>query len=104
MTEYITKKDKQEDKPQYITRKEKKKIDLGEIVSKALNKKEDKPQYITKKQKSFITKKSPEEIREREMTRKNKMGGGSMRSMYGSGGSACAQIKGFGKARRPIKR
>ena len=89
---------------EYITRKEKKKIDLGEIVSKALNKKEDKPQYITKKQKSFITKKSPEEIREREMTRKNKMGGGSMRSMYGSGGSACAQIKGFGKARRPGKR
>ena len=89
---------------EYITRKEKKKIDLGEIVSKALNKKEDKPQYITKKQKSFITKKSPEEIREREMTRKNKMGGGSMRSMYGSGGSACAQIKGFGKARRPKKR
>jgi hypothetical protein len=70
MTEYITKKDKQEDKPQYITRKEKKKIDLGEIVSKALNKKEDKPQYITKKQKSFITKKSPEEIRERGMTEK----------------------------------
>ena len=32
------------------------------------------------------------------------MGGGMMRSMYGSGGSACAQIKGFGKARRPGKR
>jgi hypothetical protein len=106
---------------EYITRKEKKKIDLGEIVSKSLNKKdkkfaeekpkyitkkkqEDTTQYITKKQPAFITKKSPEEIREREMTRKNKMGGGSMRSMYRSGGSACAQIKGFGKARRPIKR
>ena len=75
MTEYITKKDKQEDKPQYITRKEKKKIDLGEIVSKSLNKQdkkfaEEKPQYITKKQKPFITKKSPEEIRERGMTEK----------------------------------
>ena len=35
--------------------------------------------------------------------RKKAMGGGMMRSMYGSGGSACAQIKGFGKARRPNK-
>ena len=70
MTEYITKKDKKEDKPQYIT---KKKIDLDKIVSKAINKQEDKPQYITlknKKQKPFITKKSPEEIRERGMTEK----------------------------------
>ena len=40
---------------EYITRKDKK---------------EDKPQYITKKQKPFITKKSPEEIRERGMTEK----------------------------------
>ena len=31
MTEYITRKDKKEDKPQYITKK-KKKIDLGKIV------------------------------------------------------------------------
>ena len=70
MTEYITRKDKKENKPQYIT---KKKIDLDKIVSKAINKQEDKPQYITlknKKQKPFITKKSPEEIRERGMTEK----------------------------------
>ena len=69
MTEYITKKDKKEDKPQYITKK-KNKIDLGKIVSEAMNKQEDKPQYITKKQKPFITKKLPEEIRERGMTEK----------------------------------
>ena len=89
MTEYITRKDKKEDKPQYITKK-KNKIDLGKIVSEAMNKQEDTPQYITKKkpqyitkkkqedtpqyitkkQKPFITKKSPEEIRERGMTEK----------------------------------
>ena len=70
MTEYITRKDKkdpEEFESKYIQRK-KKKINLDEIVSKALNK-ENKPQYITKKQK-FITKKSPEEIRERGMTEK----------------------------------
>ena len=49
---------------------EKNKIDLGKIVSEAMNKQEDTPQYITKKQKPFITKKSPEEIRERGMTEK----------------------------------
>ena len=70
MSEYITRKDKkdpEEFESKYIQRK-KKKINLDEIVSKALNK-ENKPQYITKKQK-FITKKSPEEIRERGMTEK----------------------------------
>ena len=39
----------------------------------------------------------------KKKNRKKAMGGGSMRSMYGSGGSVCAQIKGFGKARRPNK-
>ena len=69
---------------------------MDEIVSKALNKEEDKPKYITKKQK-FITKKSPEEIREREMTRTNKMGGG--RIMYKSGMRVCKLAKkGKGKA------
>ena len=38
------------------------------------------------------------------LKRQGLKGGGMMRSMYGSGGSACAQIKGFGKARRPGKR
>ena len=33
----------------------------------------------------------------------NKMAKGG-RANYGSGGKACAQIKGFGKARRPNKR
>ena len=80
---------------EYITKK-KKKINLDEIVSKALNKEEDKPKYITKKQK-FITKKSPEEIREREMTRTEKMGGG--RIMYKSGMRVCKLAKkGKGKA------
>ena len=42
----------------------------------------------------------------KKKNRKKAMGGGMMsnRSMYGSGGSACAQIKGFGIARRPGKR
>ena len=98
MSEYITKKDKkdpEEFESKYIQRK-KKKINLDKIVSKALNKEEDKPKYITKKQK-FITKKSPEEIREREMTRTEKMGGG--RIMYKSGMRVCKLAKrGKGKA------
>ena len=98
MSEYITKKDKkdpEEFESKYIQRK-KKKINLDKIVSKALNKEEEKPKYITKKQK-FITKKSPEEIREREMTRTNKMGGG--RIMYKSGMRVCKLAKrGKGKA------
>ena len=78
---------------EYITKK-KKKIDLGEIVSKALNK-EDKPQYITKKQK-FITKKSPEEIKERAM-RGNNMSGGRVGLKSGSKGCKLA-MKGKGRA------
>ena len=100
MTEYITKKDKKEDKPQYITKK-KKKIDLGKIVSEAINKQEDKPQYITlknKKQKPFITKKSPQEIREREMIRSKKMGGGMMGRRFGmKKGSKFPDLTGDGK-------
>ena len=72
---------------EYITRK-KKKIDLDEIVSKAMNK-EDKPQYITKKKKDFITKKSPEQIREREMVRKAKGG----RAGFKSGMKVCKLAK-----------
>ena len=78
MSEYITrknKKDPEEFESKYIQRK-KKKINLDEIVSKALNK-EDKPQYITKKQK-FITKKTPEQIQDRE--RMNRASGGRMAS------------------------
>ena len=78
---------------EYITKK-KKKIDLGEIVSKALNK-EDKPQYITKKQK-FITKKSPEEIKERAM-RGNNMSGGRVGLKSVSKGCKLA-MKGKGRA------
>ena len=77
---------------EYITKKNKK-IDLGEIVSKALDK-ENKPQYITKKQK-FITKKSPEEIREREMVKK--ASGGRIGLKSGSKGCKLA-MKGKGRA------
>ena len=63
---------------------DKKKIDLGEIVSKAMNKEtintgKSKP-YITKKENKredkpqYITKKTSEEIREREMVKKAKGG------------------------------
>ena len=72
---------------EYITKK-KKKIDLGEIVSKALNKEEDKPQYITKK--------SPEEIKERAM-RGNNMSGGRVGLKSGSKGCKLA-MKGKGRA------
>ena len=78
---------------EYITKK-KKKIDLGQIVSKAMNK-QDKPQYITKKKKPFITKKSPEQIREREMVRK--ASGGRIGLKAGSKGCKLA-MKGKGRA------
>ena len=84
MSEYITKKDKSDSnefKSKYITKK-KKKIDLGKIVSEAMNKNET-PKYITKKQK-FITKKTPEQIREREMVKKAKGGRAGLR-----GGGIC---------------
>ena len=94
--EYITKKD--EEKTPFITKKkgvtEKKKFNLDDIVSKAMNK-EDKPQYITKKKKNFITKKSPEEIQDRE--RMKRASGG--RIMYKSGMRVCKLAKkGKGKA------
>ena len=81
----------------------KKKIDLGQIVSKAMNKqdkpqyitKKEKPQYITKKKKPFITKKSPEQIREREMVRK--ASGGRIGLKAGSKGCKLA-MKGKGRA------
>ena len=76
----------------YITKK-KKKIDLDEIVSKALNK-EDKPQYITKKQK-FITKKTPEQIQDRE--RMNRASGGRIGLKAGSKGCKLAK-RGRGRA------
>ena len=77
----------------FITKK-KKKINLDEIVSKAMNK-EDKPQYITKKKKDFITKKSPEEIQDRERMRRAKGG----RAGFKSGMKVCKLAKrGKGKA------
>ncbi len=78
---------------EYITKK-KKKIDLGEIVSKAMNK-PDEPQYITKKKKPFVTKKSPEKIREREMVKK--ASGGRIGLKAGSTGCKLA-TKGKGRA------
>jgi hypothetical protein len=77
----------------FITKK-KNKIDLDEIVSKAMNKEEKTP-YITKKKKPFITKKSREEIREREMVKK--ASGGRIGLKAGSKGCKLA-MKGKGRA------
>jgi len=74
----------------YIKRK--KKIDLGEIVSNAMAN-QDTPKYITKKQK-FITKKTPEQIREREMVKKADGG----RAGYRMGGKCKLAKKGKGRA------
>tara|TARA_R100001086_G_C11732363_1_gene230083 strand:- start:75 stop:449 length:375 start_codon:yes stop_codon:yes gene_type:complete len=72
-SKFITKKKKEPTK--YITKK-KQKIDIGKIAADAMKKGATK--YITRKKKNFITKKSPEQIREREMIRSKKMGGGFM--------------------------
>ena len=77
----------------YITKK-KKKIDLDEIVSKAMNK-DKKPEYITKKKKDFITKKTPDEIQDRE--RMNRASGGRIGLKAGSKGCKLAK-KGRGRA------
>ena len=66
---YITKKKGAESK--YITRK-KKKFDLADL-----------PSLQKKKESKFITKKSPQQIREREMVRSKKMGGGMMGRRFG---------------------
>ena len=76
----------------FITKK-KKKIDLDAIVSKAMNKEE--PSYITKKKKPFITKKSPEEIQDRE--RMDRASGGRIGLKAGSKGCKLA-TKGKGRA------
>jgi thiamine kinase-like enzyme len=68
-TKYITKKKGAESK--YITRK-KKKFDLADL-----------PSLQKKKESKFITKKSPQQIREREMVRSKKMGGGMMGRRFG---------------------
>ena len=105
----------------FITKK-KKKIDIGKIAANAMKKKspqyiikkqsgtkptskfitrkdkKESPQYITKKQKPFITKKSPQEIREREMIRSKKMGGGMMGRRFGmKKGSKFPDLTGDGK-------
>ena len=75
MSEYIKKKDKSDSdefQSKYINKK-KKKIDLGKIVSEAMD-----------KNKNFITKKTPEQIREREMVRKAKGGRAGLK-----GGGIC---------------
>ena len=68
-TKYITKKKGAESK--YITRK-KKKFDLADL-----------PSLQKEKQSKFITKKSPQQIREREMIRSKMMGGGMMGRRFG---------------------
>jgi|ETNvirenome_2_30_1030614.scaffolds.fasta_scaffold03395_9 hypothetical protein len=94
-SKYITKKKKEP--PKYITKK-KQKIDLGKIAADAMAKGNaskfitrkkkkfdlaDLPSLQKKKTSKFITKKSPEEIREREMVRSKKMGGGMMGRRFG---------------------
>jgi len=69
---------------EYISKK-KDKIDLDEIVSKAMN----------KKKKNFITKKTPDEIQDRE--RMNRASGGRIGLKAGSKGCKLAK-KGRGRA------
>ena len=89
----------------FITKK-KKKIDIGKIAADAMKKgvtskyitrkdKKKSPQYITKKQKPFITKKTPEQIREREMVKK--ASGGRIGLKAGSRGCKLAK-RGRGRA------
>jgi hypothetical protein len=109
-SKFITKKEKEPTK--YITKK-KKKIDIGKIAANAM-KKGAESKYITRKKKKFdladlpslqkkktskfITKKSPQEIREREMIRSKKMGGGMMGRRFGmKKGSKFPDLTGDGK-------
>jgi hypothetical protein len=107
-SKYITKKKKEPSK--FITKK-KKKIDIGKIAADAMKKGDTK--YITRKKKKFdladlpslqkkktskfITKKSPEEIREREMIRSKKMGGGMMGRRFGMKKGSFPDLSGDGK-------
>ena len=121
-SKYITKKKKEPSK--FITKK-KKKIDIGKIAADAMKKGDTK--YITRKKKKFdladlpslqkkkikrelggvqsepkqskfITKKSPQQIREREMVRSKKMGGGMMGRRFGmKKGSKFPDLTGDGK-------
>ena len=107
-SKYITKKKKEPSK--FITKK-KKKIDIGKIAADAMKKGDTK--YITRKKKKFdladlpslqkkktskfITKKSPEEIREREMMRSKKMGGGMMGRRFGMKKGSFPDLSGDGK-------
>tara|TARA_R100000315_G_C5160588_1_gene92358 strand:- start:93 stop:500 length:408 start_codon:yes stop_codon:yes gene_type:complete len=107
-SKYITKKKKEPSK--FITKK-KKKIDIGKIAADAMKKGGTK--YITRKKKKFdladlpslqkkktskfITKKSPEEIREREMMRSKKMGGGMMGRRFGMKKGSFPDLSGDGK-------
>ena len=107
-SKYITKKKKEPSK--FITKK-KKKIDIGKIAADAMKKGDTK--YITRKKKKFdladlpslqkkktskfITKKSPQEIREREMIRSKKMGGGMMGRRFGMKKGSFPDLSGDGK-------
>ena len=69
----------------FITRK-KKKFDLADL-----------PSLQKKKTSKFITKKSPQEIREREMIRSKKMGGGMMGRRFGMKKGSFPDLSGDGK-------
>jgi hypothetical protein len=102
---------KKKEGSRFITRK-KKKIDIGKIAADAM-KKGATSKFITRKKKKFdladlpslqkkktskfITKKSPQQIREREMIRSKKMGGGMMGRRFGMKKGSFPDLSGDGK-------
>ena len=98
MSNWITKKNTEEKNPEskWIQRKK-----VNEPQN-WITKKEEMKNYITKKSNTQTDKETVSDAQKRGKIPLNFNKGG--RVNYGSGGKACAQIKGFGKARRPNKR
>jgi hypothetical protein len=96
MSDWITKKPEEKTESKWI---QKKKVNEPQNW---ITKKEEKKNYITKKSNTQTDKETVSDAQKRgKIPLKFNKGG---RVNYGSGGKACAQIKGFGKARRPNKR
>ena len=93
----------------WITKKPEEKTESKWIQKKKVNEPQN---WITKKEKkNYITKKDSAQTSEKETVSDSQKRGKiplnfnkGGRVNYGSGGKACAQIKGFGKARRPNKK
>ena len=96
MSDWITKKPEEKTESKWI---QKKKVNEPQNW---ITKKEEKKNYITKKSNTQTDKETVSDAQKRGKIPLNFKKGG--RVNYGSGGKACAQIKGFGKARRPNKR